>query len=381
MRRTSLLEGVDAIVGRPVTETAERDPRVFRTLASPGASVLASAVPHLGAAASAMRQEVSLVHDHVELLDNPRCLDAVAELVTRLPRGSQLALASRTRPPLPVGLLRARGQVVEVGMHELAMDQFEARALLEGAGLRLDESQAAELLRRTEGWPVGLYLAALALKAGGSQEHAGVALSGDDRYVADYLRSEPLARLPEPTVSFLTPTSGLERMCGPLCDAVLEAKGSGKVLETLAGSNLLLVPLDRHDRWHRSHHLFRDLLRAELGRREPELVRELHLRAAAWHRTSGLPELAVDHPPAARGADQVAGLVAGLSLPAYAGGRVETVDGWMAWFEERGLIDRYPSVAALGAWIQALLGRGAGAARRGGAAPPPPRAGRAPPPP
>jgi LuxR family maltose regulon positive regulatory protein len=131
------------------------DPGVFRTLASPGASVLASAVPHLGAAASAMRQEVALVLDHVELLDNPRCLDAVAELVARLPRGSQLALASRTRPPLPVGLLRARGQVMEVGMHELAMDQFEARALLEGTGLRLDEAQAAELLRRTEGWPVG----------------------------------------------------------------------------------------------------------------------------------------------------------------------------------------------------------------------------------
>ena len=152
-----------------------------------------------------------------------------------------------------------------------------------------------QLLDRTEGWPVGLYLAALALKAGGSREHAGVPFSGDDRLMADYLRTELLAHLSEAEVSFLTRTSVLDRMSGRLCDAVLDRTGSGAVLEVLAHSNLLLVALDRHGEWYRYHHLFRDLLRAELQRREPELVSALHVRAAEWCEANHMPEAAIDH--------------------------------------------------------------------------------------
>jgi LuxR family transcriptional regulator, maltose regulon positive regulatory protein len=354
------------------------DPEIFRILASPGAWVAASVVLRLAAAMSAMRQPVDLVVDQIELLDNPRSLDAVAELAARLPSGSQLALASRVRPPLPAALLRAGERVVKVGVEELAMDQREARALLEGAEVRLDEPQATELARRTEGWPVGLYLAALALKAGTSQADAHSEFTGDDRLVADYLRSEMLSRLPGPTVSFLTRTAVLERMCGPLCDAVLEARWSSAVLASLAASNLLLVPLDRHDQWYRYHHLFRELLRAELERREPELVPQLHLRAAGWYQANGLPEAAIDHAQAAAAADQVAGLVARLALPTYASGRVDKVRRWMAWFEDRGLIERYPPVAVLGAMLYALLGRAATAERWADAAERGPAAGSLP---
>jgi LuxR family transcriptional regulator, maltose regulon positive regulatory protein len=337
------------------------DPGVFQALASPGAAILATVVPRFASAVSAMTAPVAVVLDNVELLDNLECLDAVAELAMRLPAGSQLLLASRRTPPLPVALLRAQGQMVEVGADQLAMDEWEARALLEGAGVGLPDAEVAKLAGRTEGWPVGLYLAALALKAGGRQD--GAEFTGDDRFMADYLRSELLAHLPPELVEFLTRTAVLERLSGPLCDAVLATSGSGRVLASLEDSNLLLVALYRRQEWYRYHQLFRELLRAELERHEPELVQTLHARAAAWCEANGLPELAIDHAQAAGDADRVAQLVANLAQPAYAAGRVDTTRRWMAWFEDQKLVEQYPPVAVLGAWLQALEGRPAGAER------------------
>ncbi|HET8789211.1 MAG TPA: LuxR C-terminal-related transcriptional regulator, partial [Actinomycetes bacterium] len=179
-----------------------------------------------------------------------------------------------------------------------------------------------------------------------------------------------LSRLSEPTMRFLTRTAVLEQLSGPLCDAVLGVSGSQRVLESLAGSNQLLVAVDHH-RWYRYHQLLRELLLAELERREPELVPELHLRAADWYEGERLPELAVDHAQAAGDADRVARLVAALAVPAYAGGRVETARRWFRWFEDQDLVERYPRVAVLGAQMEALLGdapsagRWAAAAERG----------------
>jgi LuxR family maltose regulon positive regulatory protein len=339
------------------------DPGVFQTLASPGVSVLATAVPRVVAAAETMSRPFSLVLDHLELLENTECLDAVAELALQLPAGSQLALASRRSPPLPVALLRAQGRVVEVGPAELAMDQGEARALLAATGVGLSDAETAELVGRTEGWPAGLYLAALALKAGVPKGGAGLAFSGDDRFIADYLHAELLAHLPPELVTFLTRTAVLERMSGPLCDAVLGTGGSGRVLESLEDSNLLLVPLDRRRRWYRYHHLFGELLLTELRRREPDLVPELHRRAAGWYEANDLPEAAIDHAQAAGDADRVARLVAALGQPTYAAGRVDTVLRWLRWFEDRGLVERYPPVAVFGALANALVGRPAAAER------------------
>ena len=145
--------------------------------------------------------------------------------------------------------------------------------------------------------------------------------TGDDRFMADYLWSELLGQLPPERVAFLTRTAVLERMSGPLCDAVLDTTGSSAVLAWLEESNLLLVPLDRQRRWYRYHHLFQELLSAELGRREPDLVPELHARAASWCEANGLPETAIDHAQAAGDTDRVARLVWELALPAYGAGR------------------------------------------------------------
>jgi LuxR family maltose regulon positive regulatory protein len=346
------------------------DPRIVRGLAGPGASIV-DAVARLAAAVAAMTGPVALVLDHLELLENQECLDVVAELAAQLPAGAQLLLASRARPPLPVALLRVQGRVVELGVEELAMDHQEARALLEGAGVGLDDAEVDELVARTEGWPVGLYLAALAHKAGGPPRHAWAGFTGDDRFMADYLWSELLGQLPPERVAFLTRTAVLDRMCGPLCDAVLDTTGSSAVLAWLEESNLLLVPLDRQRRWYRYHHLFGELLTAELDRREPELVPHLHARAAEWCEANGLPETAIDHAQAAGDTDRVARLVWRLALPAYGAGRVDTARRWFGWFEDQGLVGRYPPVAVLGAWLQALVGepvaaeRWADAAERG----------------
>ena len=341
-------------------------PELTRVLASPGAAAGASLIPRFVAGLSSLTRPVTVVLDNLELLVNQVCLDAVAEVALRLPKGSQLALASRARPPLPEAPSRARSRLLEVGADELAMDEREARALLERAGARLGDDEVAELLDRTGGWPVGLYLAAL----GGPDEgqRATVAVAGNGRPPTGQPPAALLSRLSEPTVAFLTRTAVLDQLSGPLCDAVLQVSGSAQVLASLAGSNQLLVALDTETGWYRYHQLLRELLVAELERREPELVPKLHRRAATWYEGDGQPELAVDHGQAAGDDEQVARLVVALAFPAYAGGRIETARRWFRWFDDHDLAERHPRVAVLGAQMEALLGNTADAERWAAAA-------------
>jgi LuxR family maltose regulon positive regulatory protein len=333
------------------------DADMLQAIGSPRTENAAWAVPRLASALASMSQPVSLVLDHIEDLKSQQALDVIAELLVGLNSGSQIAVASRVSPAIPMARLRARGQLEEVIVEDLAMDERESVELLAGAGVQLAEEKVAELTQRTEGWPVGLYLAALAVRAGGDQIDVGLAFTGDDRFMADYVRSELLAQLSTGEVQFLTRSAVLERMCGSLCDAVLGRKGSGRVLEELEGRNLLVVPLDRQRQWYRYHHLFRDLLLTELAHREEEIVPLLHARAASWFQENGPSEMAVEHAQAAGDPDLVAALVLDLAQPVWASGRVDTVLRWMEWFEERDLIDRYPAVAVHGALILALLGQ------------------------
>ena len=337
------------------------DPRVFRALSSSGTGI---EVPRrLVAAIGRMRQPVALVIDNFEVVTNPESLDAVAALALGLPMGSQLAIGSRAALPLPTARLRAQGGIVEVGINDLAMDSREAGPLLLQAGVELAGADLDELVHRTEGWPVGLYLAALAVNAGGSPTVAPTALTGDDRYIGDYLRSEFLDRVSPAEASFLTQTSILDRMCGPLCDAVLGVTGSADLLERLERRNLLVVPLDRRREWYRYHQLFRELLGSQLRRSDRELVPELHLRAAAWCEANGMPEHAIDHAQAGGDADRVARLVLQICNSVMASGRTDTVRRWMKWFEANDLIERYPGIAVTGALQFAIDGRPAATER------------------
>ncbi len=332
---------------------------VFEALSMPGRSLWSTCIPRVCAALSALSHRVVLVLDDLHFVSDPPCLDAVAALLNAVPERSCIVLSSREEPALPLARLRSQGRLLEVGVEDLRLNAEEAGALLRSAGVELDAPAIGELTERTEGWPAGLYLAALSLQAGGS----GVStFTGEDRFVADYLRLELLSRLTDEEVRFLTHTSVLERMCGGLCDAVLRRTDSAAVLESLERSNHLLVPLDRTRTWYRYHHLFQDLLRSELEQREPGLVPELNRRAMAWCQADGMLEPALHYAHAAGETDAVTRLFEELVLPTYYAGGVNTIETWLDWYddEQRG---RHPTVAVLGAWLYFLTGRAAAGER------------------
>src|SRR5690349_22456013 len=337
--------------------------RVFDALASPASSVPGSVVPRLGAAFSSMTTPVVLVLDDVHVLRNPECRAALSVLAEHVPDGSRLALAGRDEPPLRLARLRAEDRILEIGASDLSLTCDEASSLLRAAELALGREDVTELHRRTEGWPAGLYLAALCVREGGSLGSAPISIGGDHRYISEYLESEFLARISPAQRAFLTQTAVLERMCEPLCEAVLDLPGSAASLADLARSNLLLVPLDQRGQWYRYHHLFRDMLLAELHRLEPDLVPVLRRRAAGWCLRNGLPEEALEYSMAAGDAGTAAGLMERLVIPAHRQGRVPTVQRWFRWLEDRGGIEGHPMAAVLAALFSALTGRPAEAER------------------
>jgi LuxR family transcriptional regulator, maltose regulon positive regulatory protein len=348
-------EALDAV--EPIGE------RVFDALASPGSSVPGSVVPRLSSAFSSMTSPVALVLDDVHLLRNLECRSALSVLADHVPPGSRLALAGRMAPPLRIARLRAEGKLLEIGPGDLSLTPEEASSLLHNVRLALGPDEVAELHRRTEGWPVALYLAALCLREGSSFEHAAVSFGGDDRLVSEYVESEFFARISRQQRAFLTRTAVLERMSGPLCDATLGLRESAATLADMARSNLLLVPLDRSGEWYRYHRLFRDMLLAELRRREPDLIPVLHRRAAQWCEDNGEPDGALEHWMQAGDTDAVAGLAGVLAFPAYQHGRVATVERWFGWLEDRGAMKTRPSVAVMAAMVAAMTGKPAEAER------------------
>ena len=344
--------------------------RVFDALASPGSSVPGSVVPRLGSALASMTSPVALVLDDVHVLHDPECRAAMPVLADHVPSGSQLVLAGRDAPPLPVARLRAEGKVMEIGPGDLALTVAEASSLLRAAGITLGQDDMAELHRRTEGWPAGLYLAALSLREGGSVRNPVASFTGEHHLVSEYLQSEFLAGLSSRQRVFLTRTAVLERMCGPLCEAVLDAPGAAAdapgaaaTLAYLARSNQLLMPLDAQGEWYRYHQLFRDMLLAELRRQEPELIPVLRRRAAGWCLRNGLPEEALEYSMAADDVDAAAGLAARLMVRTRRQGRVATVQRWLQWLDERGAVEQQPMLAPLAGVVSALAGRAADAER------------------
>ena len=338
------------------------DSAVFDDLASPGVSILGRVVPRVAASLALSVEPFLLIVDDLHEVDAQVCRDALNLLADHLPAGSTLAVSSRGDVWLNLARRRARGDVLEVGPGQLAFDADEASQLLAGAGVELGAEAVGELLRRTEGWPAGLYLAALALRDGPSGADMPDLLAGDDRFIADYLRFEILDRAPEADRQFLIRTAVLDQLCGSLCDHTLGRRGSAEMLASLERSNLFLVALDHRRQWYRYHGLFRDLLRAELARSEPELEPELHRRAADWYEANGRPEAAIDHARAGEETERAARLVAGCVLLAYASGHLTMAQRWLADLTAAD-IEHYPSLGVLAGWIFAFTGQPIEAAR------------------
>ena len=329
---------------------------VFDALSGPAGSARALRVARVGAALAAVENSLVLVLDDLHAVSNPSCLDVLVELFSYVPAGSMIAVSSREEPTLRLARWRTQRSVHEVGVADLRLDEQEAALLLAAAGVELEAGDVSELTERTEGWPAGLYLAALSLQTGAADAASIGAFSGDDRFVSDYFRSELLSRMPAAEAQFLVHTSILERMCGGLCDAVLETTGSAQTLDTLARANGFIVRLDLRGEWYRYHHLFGKLLRTELERSESDVVRALNARAMAWCIANDRAEEAIAYGQAARETSTVAGLVDALALSAYYDGRQETLEEWLSWFTEDELAD-YPALAIYGAFLRALTGQ------------------------
>lgn len=308
----------------------------------------------------------TLYLDQADHLTSRSALDVVGEVLVKVSGAVRIVIASRSGADLPLGLLRSRGEVLEITTAELAMDQQEAEEVFASVGLDVGEGIGG-IMERTEGWPVGLYLTAMAMKAG-APSPAESDIHGDDFFLADYLRQELLGTVSTSTMSFLTRSSILSRLSGPLCDFVLERDDSEEILAQLEAANLLIIPLDRTRTWYRYHSLLQDYLRSELDRHEPDLERSLHGRAATWFEEKGFPDLAIEHVKESGEIDRFAEMVTRMGRQVYSQGRMETISGWLEALEEGKALADHPELAALGGFALALDGDPAGAERFGMAA-------------
>jgi LuxR family transcriptional regulator, maltose regulon positive regulatory protein len=255
-------------------------------------------------------EEVVLVVDDYHLIQAPPVHQSLGFLLQHLPGSLRLVVATRADAPLPLARLRARGQLGELRERDLRFTPAEAAELLRAAvGPDLPAAAVAALTDRTEGWAAGLQLAALSLRGRADIAAFVGGFSGSHRYVLDYLAEEVLDRQPEPLRTFLLETSVLERLSGPLCQAVTGRRDSQQLLEQVERANLFLVPLDEVRGWWRYHHLFADLLRARLQQQQPDRVAGLHRAAAAWCKQHGLVDEAVRHALAAGDAVWAARLI------------------------------------------------------------------------
>jgi LuxR family maltose regulon positive regulatory protein len=246
--------------------------------------------------------ETALVLDDYHIIQSAAVHALLASLLEHLPIHLHLVIATRADPPVPLARLRARGELTELRVEDLRFTHEEAAQFLrEGMGLAIYPELVAMLEAKTEGWVSGLQLAALSIQGRGDPAGFIQAFSGSHRYILDYLVEEVLSRQPAPIQQFLLQTSILEQLCAPLCDAVTGAEATSQAtLEYLERANIFTVPLDDERHWYRYHHLFADLLRLRLQQDHPQLVADLHRRAAAWLNQHGQPTAATQHALAAQ---------------------------------------------------------------------------------
>lgn len=339
---------------------------VAQALTSPQPPFISSLLPGLLNGIAARSQDLLLVLDDAHLITHSDIYQGLGFLLEHAPPNLHLLLATRADPPLPLHRLRARGQLVEVRAHDLRFDAKEAAAFLrEGMGLPLDDEQIARLNEQTEGWISGLQLAALAWQGQDGDDAEDepdliVRLSQSNRYIAEYLVEEVLARQPDHLRAFLLQTAILERLSGPLCDAVTGGNDGAHLLETLAHRNLFVVPLtasgtDEHA-WYRYHQLFADLLRGHLRQEQPDRIPALHRRAAEWYETEGEVEVAVGHALAGEAYTQVGRLLERHGPALAMAGRALTLERWLQQLPASELA-ALPRTNLAFAWALLLRGR------------------------
>jgi LuxR family transcriptional regulator, maltose regulon positive regulatory protein len=305
---------------------------------------------------AALPEPLILVLDDYHVIEEQACHDQVALLLAHLPLTAQLVIITRTGPPLALARMRAAGEMTEVRAGDLRFGPAETAALVRAvSGVELTTPDVANLVERTEGWPAGVYLAALSLRGHASPGTFVRQFTGENRFIVDFLAEEVLTQQPAEVRQFLARTSILARFCAPLCDAVVGPADSAGIISVIERENLFVVPLDQDRRGFRYHHMFADVLLSQLSVSEPDTVTDLHKRASAWHQVWGSAEEAIRHSLAAGDLDAAIGLIAQHWYSYVDSGRMATVCGWLHSVGDA-RIAASPLAAHVAMWVAALSG-------------------------
>jgi LuxR family maltose regulon positive regulatory protein len=299
--------------------------------------------------------EFAFVLDDYHLIDSQPIHKALTFLIEHQPANMHLVITTRVDPPLPLARLRARDKLTELRANDLRFTTEEVVAFLNQVmGLNLTAEEVTALEQRTEGWIAGLQIAALSMQNRDDISGFIRAFSGSHRHILGYLADEVLNQRPKGTLNFLLRTSILERLCGPLCDAVTGGSNGQAILENLEHVNLFITPLDNEGRWYRYHHLFAEVLRARLRQSQAEMPADLHLRASEWYEAQNLFIEAVQHALSSGAVDRAAWLIEQHRWALLGRGEANTLHRWLDELPVELLCNR-PGLSLAYAWILSLL--------------------------
>jgi LuxR family maltose regulon positive regulatory protein len=327
-----------------------------RVVAQASADLVRHLLPTVVNAIADLGEPLVLVLDDFHFLQSEDGHEQVSFLLQHLPSTAALVISTRVDPALRLGRLRLTQQLAEIRADQLCFGVDSTMALLTSERIELSTHAVSDLVERTEGWPAGLYLAAMSLRGRKDPDAFVHEFRGDDRFLGDYLTEEVLSRLPPELRDFIIRVSLLERFSASLCDFTLQIDDSARILDHLERSNQFLVPLDAHRRWYRFHHLFGAVARSELeAQSTTSRLSDLHDRAAAWFADHGFVDEAIHHAIAAGSTSQAARLVHTNWITYVDAGRTATVDGWLKTLRSTsGHSDPAASVTA--AWIAMVRG-------------------------
>ena len=326
-------------------------------LSEPRAGVVDAVVPAVLHDLEAVGEQLVLVLDDYQEITNRTCHDSLNFFLERAPSNVTLALSTRSDPPIPMGRLRALDELLELRAVDLSFTEAESATFLnQTLRLGLATETLGVLHERTEGWPVGVRLAAMSLSQAEDRDDFVARFGGASRYIVDYLTEVVLNTLDEERHQFLLETSVLDTMCGPLCDAATGRQGSAEVLVELERANLFLIPLDDCREWYRYHELFADVLRNRLLQSDPELARAVHRRASEWLGPEGYRYEAVRHAVAANALESAIALVLEDWHPSL---EQDDAVAILRQLEElpSTYVERDPRLAVVGAWALSALAR------------------------
>jgi len=331
---------------------------IFAALTTSPPAPINSLLPALVNELTEIESPFSLVLDDYHVIENREIHDSISFLLEHQPQQMHLVIATRADPPLSIARLRAQRSLTELRVDQLRFTGEETRALLnEVMGLDLPIEDIQRLEARTEGWGVGLLLAAQSMQGRSDKDEFISAFSGSQHYVLEYLIEEVLNRQSEEARKFLLRTSILDRLCGPLCDAVTKENNSTETIYRLSKDNLFIIPLDQDHIWYRYHHLFADLLVNFLHKEfAKEDILELHRKASQWYQQAGEHEKAVKYALSGHDYEGAADLIEQIVDQVIARGQIKTLLSWISAFPEEAIKSR-PRLLMHQGWIVFLSGK------------------------